>query len=39
MDICDPPLQGRRVSKARFGLQLPLFDEADGAVGGEAGDL
>jgi hypothetical protein len=27
-------------AKARFGLQLPLFDEVDGGgVGGEAGDL
>jgi hypothetical protein len=27
----------REHAKARFGLQLPLFDEDDGAVGGEPG--
>ena len=26
-------------AKARYGLQLPLFDEEDGGVGGEAGDF
>ena len=26
-------------AKARYGLQLPLFDEVDGGVGGEAGDF
>ena len=36
-----PPLGADvpRPRKARYGLQLPLFDEVDGGVGGEAGDF